>query len=73
MDFHSSHVFSVKKADRGANFTAGEIISGGTYHNSVCRDKNKHQVTSYVVVYKAMSQVTLPRMREIFCAPALLA
>jgi hypothetical protein len=37
MEFHSTHVLSVKKAD----FAAGGIINCRT-HNSLCRDKNKH-------------------------------
>jgi hypothetical protein len=34
------------------------------------RDKNKHYVLSYMMDYKAMSHVTLPRMRELSHAPA---
>jgi hypothetical protein len=73
MDFRSTHVFSMKRADKSANCTAAGIISHRTHHNSLCRDKNKHKVTSYMMVYKAMSHVTLPRMRELFLAPTLLA
>jgi hypothetical protein len=65
--------FSVKKADKNANFTADGIISSGTHHNSLFRDKNKHYMASYMVVYKAMSHVTLPRMRELSLAPTLVA
>jgi hypothetical protein len=67
-DFLSTHVFSVKKADNSANFAAGWVINCRT-HNSLCRDKNKHQVNSYVMVYKAMSHVKLPCMCKL--APPL--
>jgi hypothetical protein len=35
MDFHSTHVFSVKKADNSVNFTGGGIINHRMHHNSV--------------------------------------
>jgi hypothetical protein len=73
MDFRSNQVFSVKKADNGANFAAGGIIGRRTHHNSLYRGENKHWVTSYVMVYKAMSHVTLPHMRELTPAPTLVA
>jgi hypothetical protein len=73
MDFRSSNVFGVKKADNNANFAAEGLINRRTHHNSLCRDKNKHNVTSYVMVYKAMSHVTLPRMRELSRALTLAA
>jgi hypothetical protein len=41
MDFHSTHVFSVKKADYSTNFAAGRIVNRRSYHNWLCRDKNK--------------------------------
>jgi hypothetical protein len=63
----------VKKADNGDNVAAGGIINRRIEHNPLCRDKNKHQVTNYVIVYKAMSHVTLPRMRELCLAPTLVA
>jgi hypothetical protein len=63
MDFRN--IFSVKKADNSANLAAGGVINRRTHHNSPCRDKNKQQVTSYVMVYKAMSHVTVTRMREL--------
>jgi hypothetical protein len=59
------HVFSVKKVGNSANFAAGGIIDRRTHHNSLCEDKNKHYVTSYMMVYKAMSHVTLRRMLKI--------
>jgi hypothetical protein len=65
--------FSAKKTDNRVNFEAGKIINRMKHHNSLCRDKNKHCVTSYMLVYKAMSHVTLPRMRELSPAPALVA
>jgi hypothetical protein len=40
MDYRSTHVFSMKKADNCANFEAGGIINRRT-HSSLCRDKNK--------------------------------
>jgi hypothetical protein len=73
MDFRSTHISSAKKADNSANFTAGGIVNGRTRHDLLCRDKNKHYVTSYMMVYKAMNLVTLPRMRELSLSPALLA
>jgi hypothetical protein len=48
----------VKKEDNIVNFATSRIINSRTQHNSFCTDKKKHQVTSYVVVYKAMSHVT---------------
>jgi hypothetical protein len=65
-------MFSAKKADDSANFAAGGIINRRK-HNSLCRDKNKHQVTSYVMVYKATNHVTLPRMRELSPAPTFFS
>lgn len=41
------------------------IINHKTHCNSLCRDKKKHLVTSYVMVYKATSQVTLPHMQKL--------
>jgi hypothetical protein len=64
MDFRSTHVSSVKKADLSTNFVAGEIINRMTHHNSHCRDKNKHYMTSYMMIYKEMSHAMLLRMRE---------
>jgi RNase P protein component len=72
MDFRSAHAFSVKKADNSANFAAGGIINRRTHHNSRCRNRNKHWMTSYMMVHKAMSHVTLPRMRELSPTPTLL-
>jgi hypothetical protein len=73
MDFSSTHAFSVKKVDNSVNFAAGGIINRRTHHNSLCRDKNKHLMTSYVMVYKVMSRVMLSRMRELSPAPTLVA
>jgi hypothetical protein len=72
MDFCSTHVFGIKKVN-GANFAAGGIINHSTQHKSLRRDKNKHQVASYVMVYKAVSHVTLPHIRELSPAPTLVA
>jgi hypothetical protein len=63
MDFSSTHAFNMKKVDNCVNSTAGRIISCRR-HNSLCRDKNKHYMTSYVMVYKAMNHVMLPHMHE---------
>jgi hypothetical protein len=71
MNLRSTNVFSVKKAVNNASFIAGGIIDRRTRRNSLCRDKNKHWVTNYVMVYKAVSHVTLPHMRELFPAPTL--
>jgi hypothetical protein len=64
MDFHSTRVFSVMKADNRTIFAVGDIINRKTHHNSLCGDKNKHYVTSYV---------TLSRMRELSPTPTLIA
>jgi hypothetical protein len=72
MDFNGTHDFFVEKADNSTNLAAGGNISGRAQHNSLCRDKNKHYVTSYVTVYKAMSHMMLPRMRELSPAPTLV-
>jgi hypothetical protein len=68
MDFHSIHVFSLKKVDNNANFAAGVIINRRTHHSSLYRDKNKHYVASYV-----MSHMMLPRMFELFPYPTFVA
>jgi hypothetical protein len=73
MDFRISCVFGEKKADNSANFAAGVITKCRTHHNSLRRGKNKHYVTSFVMVYEAMSHVTLPRMRELSPSPTLVA
>jgi hypothetical protein len=39
----------------------------------LCRDKDKHYMTSYIMVYKAMSHVALPRTRELYPAPKFVA
>jgi hypothetical protein len=72
MYFRSTHNFCVKIADIIANFAAGGTVNRRTHHNSFCRHKNKHWVTSYVMVYKAMSNVTLLGMRDISPIPTLL-
>jgi hypothetical protein len=69
MDFRSTHVFSVKKEDNSANFTAGGIISLRT-HITHCLDTTAIISSPvYVMVYKGMRHVTLPRMRELSPAP----
>jgi hypothetical protein len=73
MDFHSTHVFSMKKEDKSTNFAAGGIINCRTHHTSLCRDKNKHLVTSPVMVYKATSYVMLPHMCKLSPTPTLAA
>jgi hypothetical protein len=74
MDFRITPIVSLKKADNRVNFTAGGIINRRTQYNSLRReDKNKHQVISYLMVYKAVSHVTLPRMRKPSLTPALVA
>jgi hypothetical protein len=64
MALHSTHVFSMKKVDNSVNYESGGIINCWTHHNSLCRDKNKYQMTSYGMVYKAMSHVMLPHIQE---------
>jgi hypothetical protein len=51
MDFNSTHVFSVKKADSSANITAGEIINYRT-HNSFCIPE-KTTGDQFFMVYEA--------------------
>jgi hypothetical protein len=69
MDFYSTRVFSAKKVENGVNFEAGRIVNYRTHYNSLCTDKKKHLVTSYMMVYKAVSHVALPHMCEL--SPAL--
>jgi hypothetical protein len=47
------------KGDSSINFPAGRIINHRKHPNSCYRDENKHSVTSYGMIYKAMSYVTL--------------
>jgi hypothetical protein len=70
MHFSSTQVITVKKLDNSVNFTAEGIINHRA-HNSLCKDKAKHCVTSYVMVYNAMGYVMLPRMCELYLAPTL--
>jgi hypothetical protein len=65
--------FSANKVVNSSNFAAGGITNHRTRHNSLCRDKNKHYVTSYVMGYKAVRHVTLPAMCDLFVAPTLVA
>jgi hypothetical protein len=39
MDFHSTHVFSIKKADNSTNFAAGRIQNRRTRDNSLQRQE----------------------------------
>jgi hypothetical protein len=43
------------------------------HHKSLSRRQSKQKVASYVMVYKAISHVTLPPMCKIFPAPTLVA
>jgi hypothetical protein len=70
MDFSSANDIITKKENNSVNFAACRIINRRT-HDSLCGDENKHWVTSYVLVYKAMSHVTLLRMRELSLATTL--
>jgi hypothetical protein len=62
----------MKKVNNSADFAAGGIVNSRILHNSLCRDQNKHYVTIYVMIYKAMSYVTLPHMCELSPAPTLV-
>jgi hypothetical protein len=62
----------VKKADISASFADGGIINHRIQHNSLCTDKNKHYVTYYMKVYKAMNHVALTSMGELSFAPTLV-
>jgi hypothetical protein len=73
MDLHSTHVSSMKKANNSKNFAATRLTNHRAHHNSFFRDKNKHFVICYVMVYKAMSHVTLPCMQELFPNSTLVA
>jgi hypothetical protein len=68
MNLGSIHVFIMKKSDNSVNFTAGRIINHRTHHNSLCTDKNKHFITSYVMVYEAMRHVMPPHVQAIPCS-----
>jgi hypothetical protein len=72
-DFRRAHIFCVKKTDNRANFAACGITNYGKHHNSLCRDKNKHQMTGYMMLYMALNHVTLLRMRELSSDPTLVA
>jgi hypothetical protein len=72
MDFRTTHAFSVKKADNIAILAAGEIANCWIHHNSLCKEKNKHWMTSYVLVYKAKNHVTPPHMSELSLTPILV-
>jgi hypothetical protein len=41
MDFCSTHIFSMKKADNSMNLAAGGNINRRTHHNSLCREKEQ--------------------------------
>jgi hypothetical protein len=73
MNFLSTQVSSMMKTDYIPNFAIGGIINRRTQHNSLCKDKNKHWLTSYVIVYKALSHVTLLGMRKLSLACTVVA
>jgi hypothetical protein len=53
------------------NLAAGGVMNRRARHNSLCGDKNKHQVTSYVVVHKTMEHVTTQRDENLcVCLPS---
>jgi hypothetical protein len=60
-------------AIRSTNISTGRIIERKTHYNWLSKDIKKHLVTMYVMIYKAMSHVTVPRMRELFPAPSLVS
>jgi hypothetical protein len=66
-------MFLAWKADNSVNFTAFGFVNCGTHHNSFHKDKNKHRMTSYVMVYKAKTHAMLPHMRELSLACTLVA
>jgi hypothetical protein len=43
----------MKKADKSMNFVAGGIVNCRTHPTLLYRGKNKHEVTSYGMVYEA--------------------
>jgi hypothetical protein len=45
--------------------SAGRIINRKLRYDSLCIGKNKHKVTTYLMVYEAMSHVTVSNMREL--------
>jgi hypothetical protein len=55
----------MKEVNNNAIFAIGRFINCRTQHKSFCGDKNKDYLTSYVMVYKAMSRVTLTRTRDL--------
>jgi hypothetical protein len=61
----------VKKVDNSVNFAAGGILNHRRHHNSLCRDETNSD--SYVMVYKAVSHMTLLCMCELSSAPILVA
>jgi hypothetical protein len=64
MDFRSTYVFSMKKADNSMNFTAVRIINRRTHRNSLYREEQTLGDQLWMV-YKAVSHVILPRMCEL--------
>jgi citrate lyase synthetase len=72
MDTGSNHVFCVTKAGNSANFALCGIITCRAHHNKFCTNK-KHQLTSYAMVYKAMSHMMLPCMSKLSPTSTLAA
>jgi pimeloyl-CoA synthetase len=65
MDLRRTCLFNGRKEeDNNANFAAGGIINY-TIYTSLCTDKNKHYMTSYVMIKKAVYHVTLLRKRDL--------
>jgi hypothetical protein len=54
--FHSTH---------DESNAAGSIINHRTRYNSLCRDKKERQITSYVMVYKAVSYESQPHVHDL--------
>jgi hypothetical protein len=61
----------MKKTHKNWNLAAGRIMNHDT-NNSPCRGKNKHEMTNYMMVYEAVSHVTLRRMSEFPSVPKLV-
>jgi pimeloyl-CoA synthetase len=73
MDLRRTYLFNGRKEeDNSVNFAAGGTINC-TIYTSLCRDKNKHYMTSYVMIKKAVYHVTLLRMRGLSFVIILVA
>lgn len=65
--------FSARSKRISARISQLAVLSIAGHQISQCEDKNKHYVTLYVTVYKAVILVTLLPMLELSLSPASVA